>query len=333
MKNIFFIVLVLGGFACSHDAGKSIVYDSDSKPYTILDSLSDVIVSDPYNSNNYYRRALYFHSERELDQALADMKRALTIDSTVAEYFYETGNIYFENNLFEDAFSSYQKAVELDKVHVDAILQLSRIELGLENHELAMEMVNKALKVEPMDPEGYLLKGYIYLDMSDTVNAISSFRTAVEVDSDHYESYILLGKLYEIKKHSFAGDYYDNALRIRPNSIEALYTKGMYLQGIEEYDKAYLLYDRIIELDSVSYFAYYNRGYMLLVSDSSYSAAIEEFEKALVYYPYYFQAMYNIGLCYENQGDYDQAEKYYKKSLDIDPQYDLAAKGLSRLLE
>jgi len=276
---------------------------------------------------------LYFRSVFEYDQALADIHRALTIDSTVAEYYNEAGNILYNDKLYPEAFSSYQKAVELDNEHVDAILQLSLLEAALDNFQLSMEMVNKALKIDPMNPEGYYLKGFLYLDQKDTSLAISSFRTATEVDPDYYKAYILLGNLYASKNHEFARDYYDNALRIRPNSIEALYDKAIYLQGIEKYDEAFPIYDKIIELDSVSYFAYYNRGYMLLTSDSTYSGAIREFEKALVYYPNYFQAFYNIGLCYENMGDYEQAEVYYKKSLEIYPQFDLAAKGLSRLLE
>jgi tetratricopeptide (TPR) repeat protein len=143
----------------------------------------------------------------------------------------------------------------------------------------------------------------------------------------------MLGKLYASEKHEYAEDYYDNALRIKPNSIEAIYNKAIYLQSIEEYEEAYFLYDQIIELDSASYFAYYNKGYIMLISDSSYSGAIKEFEKSLRFYPYYFQAFYNIGLCYENQGDYEKAKEYYSKSLEINPQYDLAAYGLSRLLE
>jgi tetratricopeptide (TPR) repeat protein len=333
VKRILFVFLIIVVFACNSDSEKTVVSDADAKPYTVLDSLSDVIVEEPNNSNHYYRRALYFHSEYEYEQAIADIDRAILIDSTVAEYYNEKGNIYFDNEFFDEAFFSYQKAIELDNELVNAILQLSSIEVALGNFELAMDMVNKALRVEPMNPEGYYLKAFIYLDMSDTALAISSFRTAVEVDPDHYNSYIMLGKLYDIKMHDFAGDYYDNAIRIRPNSIEALYNKGMFLQRVEEYDEAYLIYDKIIALDTTSYFAYYNRGYILLVSDSSYSGAIKEFEKSLVYYPYYFQALYNIGLCYENMGEYDKAEAFYKKSLDINPQYDLAAKGLSRLLE
>jgi tetratricopeptide (TPR) repeat protein len=333
VKNVLFVFLIVGAFSCNSEQEKTVVSDADAKPYTVLDSLGDIIVSAPNNAYNYYRRALYLHNEYEYDQAIADIDRAILIDSNIAEYYNEKGNIYYDNNLFDEAFLSYQKAIELDKKLVNSILQLSNIEVGLGNYELAMEMVNEALRIEPMNPEGYYLKGFIYLDKSDTSLAISSFRTAIEVDPDHYNSYIMLGKLYDTKEHDFAGDYYDNALRIRPNSIEALYNKGMFLQRVEKYEEAYAIYDKIIELDSAAYFAYYNRGYIMLVSDSSYSSAIKEFEISLVYYPYYFQALYNIGLCYENLGDYEQAEEYYKKSLDINPQYNLAANGLSRLLE
>jgi tetratricopeptide (TPR) repeat protein len=335
VKNLLFVISLMLAFACNPDSNSksSVVSYTDENPLTYLDSISDVIVKDPNNSNNYYRRALFFYQEREYDQAMADIERAINIDDSVAEYFYLEGNIYYDDKKIENSFRSYQSAVELDNEHVEAILKLSSLELALENYQLALDMVNKALKVEPMNADGYFLKGFIYLNGGDTATAISSFRTAVEVNSDHYNSYIMLGKLYASEKHEYAGDYYDNALRIRPNSIEALYNKGVYLQSIEEYDEAYLLYDQIIELDSSSYFAYYNRGYMMLISDSSYSGAIEEFEKSLKYYPYYFEAFYNIGLCYENQGDYEKAAEYYKKSLEINPQYDLAAFGLSRLLE
>lgn len=335
MKNLLFVVLILLAIGCNPNSKSesSVVSYEDANPLTYLDSISDVIVKDPNNSINYYRRALFFYQETEYDQAMADIERAINIDDLVAEYFYLEGNIYYDDKKFEDAFRSYQSAVELDNKHVEALLKLSSLELALENYQLALDMVNKALKVEPMNADAYYLKGFIYLNGGDTAIAISSYRTAVEVNSDHYNTYIMLGKLYALEKHEYAGDYYDNALRIRPNSVEALYNKGVYLQSIEEYDEAYFLYDQIIELDSSSYFAYYNRGYMMLISDSSYSGAIKEFEKSLRYYPYYFEAFYNIGLCYENQGDYEKAAEYYKKALEINPQYDLAAFGMSRLLD
>jgi len=336
MKKIIFGILILFSVACNsenEEKSKQIVSETNENPYPVLDSLSKEIVKDPNNSNNYYRRGLYFFNENELDDAIADMKRAIIADSTVSEYYFQLGNLYYQNKYYKKAFEAYQKTVELENDHVGAILELSRLELVLKNYQLALDMVNKALKIDPMNPNGYHIKGFIYLDAGDTTKAVSSFRTAIEVNPDFYESYVMLGKIFASKNHSFAGNYYDQALRIKPHSIEALYDKGVYLQDIENYTEAYSIYDTIIAVDSTSYFAYYNRGYIMLVSDSSYNGAIREFEKSIKYYPYYYQAYYNIGLCYENMDDYDKAREYYQKSLDLNKQYDLAAKGLGRLLK
>lgn len=332
MKKIFFFLLVLFSACNSEDKQKNkIVEDADQAPMSQLDSLSAAIVEEPNNANTYYKRALYFHNEGEFEQALSDIDRALIVDSLIAEFHYVKGNIFYDEQIIKNAFESYQKALELDPEHESTLLKLSQIELILKHYDLAIEMVNKALRLNPMNPSSYYLKGFIYLDGGDTATAVSSFQTAIEVDPEHYDSYVMLGKIWAKANPEYSENYYDQALRIQPTSIEALYNKGMLFQNEERYIEAYAIYDEIIAIDSASYFAYYNKGYMLLVSDSTYEGAIQEFEKSLQYYPYYIQAYYNIGLCYENLEDIESAEKNYKKALEIDPQYDAAARGLSRI--
>ncbi len=336
MKNIFFILIILLIYSCDlteDNKGSSITENMGDDPISALDSLSQNIVNDPNNSNTYYQRGLYFYDEGEFDQALNDINRALEVDSMVAQYHYVKGNIYYDDKRFKEAFSSYQKSIELDEEHVNAILKLSQIELILKNYDLAIEMVNKALRLDPMNPVAYYLKGFIYLDARDSTTAISTFQTAIEVDPNYYDAYIILGKVYSDVNPDFAESYYKQAIEIQGENIEALYNIGVFYQDYDRYLECYPIYDKIIALDSSAYFAYYNKGYVLLVSDSSYTEAIDQFEKALLFYPYYHQAYYNIGLCYENLGDLKSAEKNYRKSLEINPQFDLAARGLSRILE
>jgi tetratricopeptide (TPR) repeat protein len=334
MKNILFAVLLFG-YACTSNENSSskIVEGQNESQLTKLDSLSQAIIDSPDNSNAYYGRALYFFNENELDQALDDIKRALRINTSVAEFYFVEGNIYYNDQRFKEAFEAYQKVIELDVEHELAILKLSQIELVLKNYDLAIEMVNRALKLNTMNSEAYYLKGFIYLDSKDTSTAISSFQTAIEVDPSHFDSYIILGNIWSETNFEYAESYYKQALKIAPESIEALYNIGILYQYFNKYDEAYPVYDEILTIDSAAYFAYYNKGFIMLVSDSSYSGAINMFEKSLVYYPYYHQAYYNIGLCYENMEEYKLAEENYKKALEINPQFDLAARGLSRLLE
>lgn len=335
MNRLLFLLLI-ALVSCTNNSsekGSKITEVTSEESVSVLDSLSTLIVNNPENSNNYYRRALYFYDEGEYPQAVDDIQRALVIDSTVAEYHFIEGNIYYDDQQFKEAFESYQKTVKYDNEHELAILKLCQIELVLQNYDLALEMVNKALKINPMNPSAYYLKGFIYLDGRDTATAVSSFQTAIEVDPNHYDSYIILGKIWLTENPEYAESYYNQALEIQPESIEALYNMGILLQNQERYRETYPVYNRIIELDSSAYFAYYNKGYVLLVSDSSYTEAIDEFENSLRFYPYYHQAFYNIGLCYENLGDEKTAEVNYRKALEIDPQFDPAAIGLSRLLE
>lgn len=335
MNRFGFLILALL-FSCSNNSiekGSTIIEDNNEEKISVLDSLSEMIVDSPDNSNTYYRRALYFYDEGEYTQAIDDIQRALLIDSTVAEFHFIEGNIYYDDQRFKEAFQSYQKTVNYDSEHELAILKLCQIELVLQNYDLAFEMVNKALKINPMNANAYYLKGFIYLDSRDTATAISSFQTAIEVDPDHYDSYIILGKIWLYENPEFAESYFNRAIEIQPQSIEALYNIGVLYQNQERYLETYPIYNKIIEIDSSAYFAYYNKGYVLLVSDSSYTESIEEFQNSLRFYPYYHQAYYNIGLCYENLGDMVAAEENFRKSLEIDPQFDLAARGLSRILE
>lgn len=335
MKKIVFALVILL-YACNSNTdkkGSRITEDIEVKSISTLDSLSLEITENSSNSKSYYNRALYFYDEAEYEQALNDISRALEVDSSIADYFLVRGNIYYDQQRFKEAFTSYQKTVEIDDEHEIAILKLCQIELILKNYDLAIEMVNKALRINQMNPTSYYLKGFIYLDAGDTAIAVSSFQTAIEVDPKHYDSYIMLGKIWAEVKPEFSETYYDQALELEPESVEALYNKGVLLQNQDRYSESYQIYDRIISIDSSAYFAYYNKGYVLLVSDSSYTEAIQYFERSLLYYPYYHQAYYNIGLCYENLGEFELSEKNYKKSLEIDPQFDPAAKGLSRILE
>ena len=61
-----------------------------------------------------------------------------------------------------------------------------------------------------------------------------------------------------------------------------------------------------------------------LLEDQKYKLAIEGFEMSIKHDKNFVKAYDNIAICYRQLNDFDKAIKYYKKSLDIYPEGDVA---------
>lgn len=76
----------------------------------------------------------------------------------------------------------------------------------------------------------------------------------------------------------------DRALEIAPTQAELQVTRGIVYVGLGRYDDARRSYDRAVELDDLYAEAYFHRGHLSL-RERHYSAAIDDFEQAMVVVP------------------------------------------------
>jgi tetratricopeptide (TPR) repeat protein len=336
MKKILLLfssLLILA--ACSEETVNSETIKKEIKeaPEDYIEQLSDKIVESPNNGNLYVKRALAYADRNLMELALKDVDRALSIDST-ASYFHQVkGEVYFMRAELRPARLSLEKSVELDETNIDGWLKLAEVLLLLRRYDETLVAVNNALRLDDQLHQAYYLKGYVYKETMDTTLALSSFQTAVEVAPNFYEAYIELGNLNAYQGNPIALEYFNTALEIRPKSAEAFYSKGMFYQAGRKFEEAEATYKEMLQADPNNVLAYYNLGYIYLTEYLSFDTAAAYFDSAVVVRPDYIQAIYNRGLAYEEMGEYGRAESSYRQALNIDPQYDKAALGLSRLLE
>jgi tetratricopeptide (TPR) repeat protein len=260
-----------------------------------------------------------------------DWKRAITLDSTTARWRIGLGDLYFRKVDLPKAEVQFNKAVQLAPDSTTARLKLAEIRLLRGAYTEAMQMANEALRLDDQNARAYFLKGWIHREAGDTALAISSYRTAVERDRDFYEAYIALGLIHAAKGDPLALQYYNSAVELRPNSVEAWYDRGMYAQESGSDSLALACYARIKEIDPNNPTAWYNTGYVLLEHLDRPAEARAEFSQAIAVMPTYAAAYYNRGLTYELEGRLDSALTDYKLALALQPTFDLAAEGLGRL--
>lgn len=69
----------------------------------------------------------------------------------------------------------------------------------------------------------------------------------------------------------------------------------------------------------------------ILTNIGQYKDAIKSYGKALEIFPEFIEAINNIGICYENLGSFEQAEKWFTRAVSISKDADLPRKNLERI--
>ncbi len=297
-----------------------------------LERLNKQIAEDGSNPDLFNKRARFYLADKQLEPALKDASKAISLDPKKPDFYITASDVYLMMGQPQKASDVLVRALEKDPSNHEVVLHLARLNLIIREYKTAMQYVNKSLEKEPdNNPQAFFLRALILLETGDTVRAVTDLKKTVELDQNQFDAYMQLGELYAMKKDRIAADYINNALRIRPNSKEALYMLGMFFQDNGMYEQALETYARLEKADSSFRNASYNQGYIYLVYLKDFPKSIKYFTDAINKDPVYAEAWYNRGYAYELSGDHENAYKDYKKTLELRVNYDKAIQALNRI--
>lgn len=185
---------------------------------------------DYYNAHNFTEASTMFKKAYDISKTLGspdanDMLNAAAQSSLLAQD-YNTALAYFtelKNDGVEDA---------------DLYKHLATCYNGLGDSEKAMEMINAGLAINPSDPNLILEKVNAYLRDGKAVEAVEDLNKLRELDPENAQLLFALGTIYgnEENKDLFDADkarqFYEEALRIKPDYYDATYNIGVLYTGM-----------------------------------------------------------------------------------------------------
>ena len=341
MQRLFVLTLLL---VLSTSCNSSKEKELENIPVTTpvaendLDEINKQIINNPESPNGFYKRAVYYAERQEFKKALEDIDRALKWAPETAMLHYTKAEILFYSGNFETCKIYLDETLNLDPKYVDAMILKGRILMGIPQLKEAFTLFNEVLRIDPYNADAYFYKGIIFEETEQYFEAINSYHTATEQNSDYYDAYIRMANLYSIKGDRKGIEALTSAIAIKPNSVEAWRNKGLFHLQFKEYEDAYTCFKKTVDLDSNFELGYFDMGVVYIQiydykpeSDTTLRRAIEFFSTAYGLYEDYDQAYYNEGLCYEYLKEYENAEKSYRKALEVNSEFKPARDALNIL--
>jgi len=329
-------LLLIGTFftllfcSCGNKGSKNTALSGSDTISAELKAINELLRETPGNAKLYVKRAKYYMNKKDYNAAQADMSRALSIDSTQADFYLSLADLYFMVNKTGASKTALERCHRLDPANADCIMKLAELYFYVRKYQESLNFLDEALKLDQYNSKAYFMKGMNFKESGDTTKAISSMQTAVEQDNTYYNAYIQLGLLCGVKHNPLAEDYYMNALRLQPRSPEALYDFARYLQDLKNYPRAEVLYKQLLALNDKNFDALYNLG-VIGVNQKNYTGALGYFTQAITAEPRNSKGYYGRGYCYQLMGELQNAAADYRYTLTLDPEFEPAKAALGKL--
>lgn len=241
----------------------------------------------------------------QLDEALAELARAIAVDPSLSMAHAAMGDIYRKQGSYDLAARAYDRACQANPYNfrnhynLGVIRQMlaeaaDSIEEATRQLALAVEVYLRAVTLRPTDFDANLNLGVCYIQIGKLDLAEQYCRKAVEIDPEHPYAYTNLGAVYD--------------------------RQGKLYEAISAYRKS-------LEFDSRQPRVLVNLGSTYL-KQGRVRPAIHAFELAVEMDPKFSTPQERLGYCYYAQGEYDKAAEYYQTAMGLEPRFADAHTGL-----
>jgi tetratricopeptide (TPR) repeat protein len=159
----------------------------------------------------------------DIHGAITEFKKALMLDSRMANLHNSLGACYGIKGELEAAQREFETAIELDPGESLAWFNAGLSHLLLQDRQKALEHFLKAVETDPRFFEALLQTGKLYLDIDAPSEARTYLEKAAELSRETGQAYTCLGECYwALDMADAAQSAYKKALRLNANDAASL---------------------------------------------------------------------------------------------------------------
>lgn len=238
----------------------------------------DIYCTDPEYSPALHLLGMVAYQRGRYDVAVNLMGAAIQIQSDVAFYHRDMGNVFLSQNKIDESILCYRNVLRLNPNFVETYYLLSVALVKKDLLDEAMQSLVIALKLRPDYTDALYQAGFILGKQNKPDEAIACFEKLLEIEPARTEALFALGAaLGSIDREDEAIDCYGKVLQIEPDHVYTLNNLGLLFKEQGEIEQAMNVYQKAIEISPDLAGPHWNLSHVLLLTGNL-QAGWKEFE-------------------------------------------------------
>uniref|UniRef100_A0A8C6W6P1 Tetratricopeptide repeat domain 6 n=1 Tax=Nannospalax galili TaxID=1026970 RepID=A0A8C6W6P1_NANGA len=288
---------------------------------------------DPNNWLALYYRACLFRKSNPY-KALQDYSVSALINDGYENLscFLHRGIVYTHLKLWMLAICDFETVIALERTSILAYINIGLIHLlHLDNYTEAFRKFSEAIKIDPLYIQSYICRAETYNKLHKLKNAVSELSRAIHLQPDGIQLYLIRGqyllmmKCYDLAKFTIyqVAEMNKGLIELSPIQQAVIYL------FCENHDKAIQVLDGVTcNRPEIATYALLAKAQMKAKKTKE---AVRIFKKALEIYAHSDKGphataisadcLYNLGLCYMEEGSLQMAFDSFTKSVKANPEF------------
>lgn len=274
-----------------------------------------------------------YQTEKNLEAAMAEYKKALEINPVYALAAYNLGVVMKSKGSHEEAFRFLTRALQLNPNYAKAHDMMGRVLHETGRNEEAIRYFAQAIAIEPDHEKAHNNLSAVLTAMGRYDEAVWQAQEALRIDPEYAEAHFNIGTALLRKQNiDKAAHHFQKAIDLKPGMAQAHINLANIYYGRGDMANAIIHYQKAIQIEPGSAEAHANLANALRASGRM-DEAIDHYLKAVAADPDLPETHNNLGVAYVFKGEMDKAAACFQKALSLRPGYESAASNLRRLNE
>lgn len=313
------------------------------------------IKSAPESAVGHYYLGRIGIEGKDLDKAVTNFEKALTLNPTFEPAYVALGSIYEANQQRDKAIAIYRRYLQgINPKNREIRHHLIRLQIGAKNYQEALQELESMLAEDPGDLDAQLrigliygeqknypkaierlnnilaarpaeLKvrdylGYLYEESKNFPKAIEAYSMNVKLEPTYFEGHLHLGVLeYRVKHFPEAIEHLQLAAKLNPKQPESHIVLGLAHFQLEQYEQALRAFDEGLRHNPDNADLHFNAGtaYDKL---NQFEEVVRSMEAALKLDPHHADALNYLGYSYAERGvKIEEAIRLTKQAVALRP--------------